>query len=515
MISRVLGLVREIMIAALLGSGPVAQAFFVAFRFPNMFRRFFAEGAFNMAFVPMFARTLEGDGKTSARDFAEEVMAGLLSVLVLLTLAAQLAMPWIILGLAYGFKDDPQKLELSTLYAQIQFPYLMFMSLVALFSGVLNGFGRFAAAAGAPILLNVMMIAGMAAAVLLEGDIGLWLSWSVFIGGVLQFLLVARAVSKLGMSLSLRLPRWTPRLSRLVSLGVPGAVAGGVTQINILIGTVIATFYDGAVVWLTLADRVYQLPLGVIGVGIGVALLPELARRARAGEAEQASRALCRAVELSLFLTIPAAAALLVIPEEVVRVLFQRGAFTQADVDATALSVAIFAAGLPGYVLIKALGPAFFAIEDTRTPLRFAAVSMLVNIVISIGLAPLLGWIAVPIGTALAAYANALLLWRRIGELGGPNLWSAVGGRVLRMTAASVFMAAAVFAAAHFGQDYASDPWLRYPFVLGLVVLGVALYAAASFAVGAVSMAELRELRSKGRRADPKDAAISQPGSDL
>lgn len=514
MISRVLGLGREIMIAALLGSGPVAQAFFVAFRFPNMFRRFFAEGAFNMAFVPMFARSLEGEGKAEARNFAEEVMSGLLFVLILFTVLAQLGMPWVILAIAYGFKDDPQKLQLAILYGQIQFPYLMFMSLMALFSGVLNGFGRFAAAAGAPILLNIMMILAMAAAVWLGGEIGLWLSWSVFVGGVLQFLLVARAASRLGMSLSLRIPRWTPRLSRLVSLGVPGAIAGGVTQINILIGTVIATFYDGAVVWLTLADRVYQLPLGVIGVGIGVALLPELARRARAGEVEAAGAALGRAVELSLFLTIPAAAALLVAPEEIVRVLFGRGAFTEADVEATALSVAIYSLGLPAYVLIKALAPAFFAVEDTKTPLRYAALSMVINIVVSVGLAPLIGWLAVPVGTALAAYVNALQLWREIGARGGPNLWGLSGARILRMAAASLAMAASVFAAAQFGAEYAVDPWLRYPFVAGLVLLGMVVYAVAAILIGAVRKRDLDFLRSLDRRANPNDPAVNQPGTD-
>ena len=514
MISRVTGLAREIMIAALLGSGPVAQAFFVAFRFPNMFRRFFAEGAFNMAFVPMFARTLEGDGKAEARNFAEEVMSGLLFVLILFTALAQLAMPWIILVIAYGFNDDPDKLRLATIYAQIQFPYLMFMSLMALFSGVLNGFHRFAAAAGAPILLNLTMIAGMALAAAAGGEIGLWLSWSVFLGGVAQLLLVARAASRLGMSLSLRLPRWTPRLSRLVQLGVPGAIAGGVTQLNILIGTTIATFFDGAVVWLTLADRVYQLPLGVIGIGIGVALLPELARRARAGEAEEASLALCRAVELSLFLTIPAAAALLVIPHEIVGILFGRGAFTENDVRLTALALTIFAVGLPAYVLIKALSPAFFAVEDTRTPLRYAAVSMVVNIAISIALSFVIGWLAVPVGTAIAAYVNAVLLWREIGARGGPNLLAETGGRILRAAAASALMAGLVFAAAHYGAEYSAHPWLRYPFVLGLVALGVAVYAVAAFTVGAVRRSDLAMLRAGDGRADPRDPAVAQPGSD-
>ncbi|MEM9726764.1 MAG: murein biosynthesis integral membrane protein MurJ [Pseudomonadota bacterium] len=515
LVSRVTGLAREIMIAALLGSGPVAQAFFVAFRFPNMFRRFFAEGAFNMAFVPLFAKTLEGDGRAAARDFAEEVMAGLFAVLVVLTLVAQLAMPWVILGLAYGFRDDPEKLSLAILYGQIQFPYLMFMSLMALFGGVLNGFDKFAAAAGAPILLNIVMIAGMALAASIDGDIGLWLSWSVFVGGVLQFLLVARAAGKLGMNLSLRAPRWTPRLKRLVTLGAPGALAGGVTQINILIGTVIATFFDGAVVWLTLADRVYQLPLGVVGVGIGVALLPELARRVRAGQAAEAELALSRAVALSMFVTLPAAAALVVIPKEVVRVLFGRGAFTEADVQATALAVAIFAVGLPAYVLIKALSPAFFAVEDTRTPLRYAVVSMIVNVALSVGLAPFIGWLGVAVGTVAAAYVNTILLWRGIAQRGGPRLWRDLGGRILRIASASALMEGAVSAAALWGAEYALDPLLRYPMVLGLVALGIAVYAAAAFAVGAVTRVDLAAFARARAGGDDAASRASPPQPDL
>ncbi|MEL6977807.1 MAG: murein biosynthesis integral membrane protein MurJ [Pseudomonadota bacterium] len=506
MISRVLGLAREVVMAALLGSGPIAEAFFVAFRFPNMFRRFFAEGAFNMAFVPLFSRELEGEGRAAAKGFAEEVLASFLLFLMLLTLAAQLAMPWIILGLAYGFADDPWKLDLATYYAQIQFPYLMFMALVALFGGVLNALGRFAAVAGAPILLNVTMITGMSLAAWVEADIGLWLSWSVFVAGVLQFMLVARAASRAGMSLSLRWPRWTPRLSRLVTLGVPGAIAGGVTQINIMIGTVIATFYDGAVVWLTLADRIYQLPLGVIGIGIGVALLPELSRRARAGEAAEAESALARAIELSMFFTVPAAAALLAMPEEITRVLFGRGAFLEADVQATAMAVAIYALGLPGFVLIKALGPAFFAIEDTKTPLKYAAISMLVNIVLSVALTPAIGWLAVAVGTSVAAYVNAWLLWRGVRLAGGPALWSMVGGRMLRIAAASAAMGGALFAAVIWGADYAADPWLRYPFVLGLVPAGGALYFLLCLGLRAVTLRELRAaLRRPARteRADP------------
>lgn len=514
MLSRLLGLVREILIAALLGAGPIAEAFFVAFRLPNMFRRFFAEGAFNMAFVPLFAKSLEGEGRRSARNFAEETLAGLLFVLIILTLLGQLAMPWIILGLAYGFSDQPDKLAMAVAFGVIQFPYLMFMSLMALFGGVLNAFGRFAAAAGAPILLNVSMIAALGGAFAVGGDYGYWLSWSVLAGGIAQFLLVARAARRLGFVLRLRRPRWTPRLKRLVTLGAPAALAGGVMQINLLIGTVIASFYAGAVVWLALADRVYQLPLGLIGVAIGVALLPELSRLARAGDGDGAASALGQAVKLSMFFTLPAAVALAVISEPVVRVLFERGAFTPADVAATADAVFLFALGLPAYVAVKALSPAFFAVEDTRTPLYYAAAAMATNVIVSLAAAPFIEWRAVPVGTAAAAYLNAILLWREIVRRGGAPLWRLTGVAMVKMAAAAAVMGAALWGALAFGDDIVRDPWLRFPALLGLVTLGLAVYLAAVAAIGAVRLDDVRTALKRRSEADPTATRRPSEGVD-
>lgn len=497
MISRLLGLGREIMIAALLGAGPVAEAFFVAFRFPNLFRRFFAEGAFNMAFVPLFAKRLEGDGSDAARRFGEEALAGLLSVLFVLVLAAQIAMPWLIYVIAAGFADDPDKLSMAVLFAQIQFPYLLFMSLTALFSGVLNSLGKFAAAAGAPILLNLSMIGGMAAAWALDEPVGHWLSWSVFVAGVAQFLLVAGAARRAGMQLSLRLPRWTQDVRRLVHLGAPGAVAGGVTQINILIGTTIATFFDGAVAWLTYADRVYQLPLGVVGVAIGVALLPELSRRVRANDATGAVNAINRSIEFSLLLSIPATVALLAIPDEVVRLLFARGAFSEDDVAATGLALTLFATGLPAYVLIKALSPAFFADEDTKTPLRYSVVSMGVNVAISVGLAPLISWFAIPIGTAVSAWVNVWLLWRGIGETGVYQPDARLKRRAAMALLAAAGMGAALVLARQTYQAELADPGLKYLYGPALILLGLAVYCILAIASGALRKSDLRDLRRR------------------
>lgn len=506
MASRVFGLVREVMIAALLGAGPVAEAFFVAFRLPNLFRRFLAEGAFNMAFVPMFSRRLEGDGAPAARDFAEEVLAGLLSLVFVLTLAAQLAMPLFIYVIAAGFADDPDKLALATLFATIQFPYLMFMSLIALFAGVLNSLGKFAAAAAAPILLNLTMIAAMAAAWAFEADIGFWLTGSVFVAGVLQFVLVAGAARRAGMGLRLRWPRWTPDLKRLVRLGAPGLLAGGVTQVNILIGTTVATFFDGAVVWLTLADRIYQLPLGVVGVALGVALLPDLSRRLRAGDEAGALKTLRQTTLISLALSLPAAAALIVIAEPIIAVVFGRGAFTADDVTATAQALALFAAGLPAYILIKSLSPGFFAREDTRTPLIYAAIATLVATALSIGLALTIGWIAIPIATAIGAWMNVALLERGLQRRGGGGIDAAVLGRSLRLGLAAAAMAASLIGVVALSPETFSDPLWRYPAVLGLVLFGMAVYAAAAWASGGVRRADLAALRRRRPAASARAA---------
>ncbi|MEE8455699.1 MAG: murein biosynthesis integral membrane protein MurJ, partial [Limibaculum sp.] len=373
--SRVLGFGRDILIATFLGAGPVAEAFFVAFRLPNMFRRFFAEGAFNMAFVPLFAKKLEGDGGGEAKRFAEEAMAVLLTALIALTVVAQLAMPWFVLALASGFDDagvDGGRFDLAVAFSRVVFPYIVFISLAALFSGILNSFGKFSAAAAAPVLLNVILIGAMALAAANGWDVGPALSWAVFAAGIAQLGLVVWAARRAGMSLKLRLPRLTPDVKRLVTLGVPAALAGGVMQINLLVGTQVASYFDGAVSWLWYADRLYQLPLGVVGVAIGVVLLPELSRRVRAGDAAGAGNAMNRAAEFCLMLTLPATVALIVVPGLVTAVLFERGAFTASDTAATAAALSIYAFGLPAFVLQKVLQPAFFAREDTRTPLRCA-----------------------------------------------------------------------------------------------------------------------------------------------
>ena len=491
MASRILGFIRDIMIAAFLGAGPVAEAFFVAFRLPNMFRRFFAEGAFNMAFIPLFAKRLEGG--EDAKGFAEEALAGLLTILLTLTALALVFMPILMLALAAGFAEDAAKFDLAVAYGRIQFPYLLCMALTALFSGVLNAMGRFAAPAAAPVLLNVILIAAMALAATTAAPVGDALALGVLAAGFAQVWLVARAARAAGMGLGWRRPRWTPAMKRLVQLGVPGALAGGVTQVNLLIGTIIASFYAGAVAWLNYADRIYQLPLGVVGVAIGVVLLPELSRRVRADDGPGARAAFCRATEFALALTLPAAAALIAIPGPIAEVLFARGAFGAEDAAAVGAALFFFALGLPAFVMQKVLQPAYFAREDTMTPLKYAAASMALNTAVSLGGAPLIGWMAIPLGTALAGWLNLALLWRgarAFGDAARPD--ERLTRRLPRLILATTLMGAAVWLAAGWLAGALATPGLRYAALGALVAGGAAIYAGLAMGLGAVSVKELK-----------------------
>ena len=296
LLSRILGFVRDVLIAGFLGSGPVAEAFLIAFSLPNMFRRFFAEGAFNMAFVPMFSKKVEaGEG---SHEFARDAFTGLATILIFFTALAQLFMPALVLLMASGFAAD-DRLDLATLFGRIAFPYILFISLAALLSGVLNATGRFVAAAAAPVLLNVLFIAAVTGAYYLGFDLGLTLAWTVPVAGIAQLALVWVAASRAGYRLIPTRPRWTPELKRLAIIAAPAALAGGVVQINLLVGRNVASWTEGAIAWVNYADRLYQLPLGVVAIAIGVVLLPELSRRLQAGDEAGGQEALSRAGEVA------------------------------------------------------------------------------------------------------------------------------------------------------------------------------------------------------------------------
>jgi putative peptidoglycan lipid II flippase len=491
--SRVLGFIRDILIARLLGVGPVADAFFVAFRFPNLFRRLFAEGAFNSSFVPLFARKAEEQGQPAAIVFAEQVLAVLLTTLLALTIAAQLSMPWLIYAIAPGFAADPAKIELTARLTVITFPYLMFMSLIALQSGILNSLHRFARAAATPMLFNVVAILALLLVLPLTGAPGDVLAWSVAVAGVVQFLWLVHACARAQVVLRLPWPRLTPDVRRLLKLMLPGIVATGVIQLNLVIGTIIASLQAGAVSYLYYADRVYQLPLSVIGAAVGVVLLPELTRHIRAGRPEAALDSHNRGIELTLLLSLPAAVGLVVLADPIVRVLYERGAFDAQARGAVAAALAAFACGLPAYVLIKALTPGFFAREDTTTPFRFAMADVGTNIVLSLTLFPLLGFLGIAIATATAAWVNVGLLAWRLHRRALLRLDARLRRRLWRVPAASALMGLGLWLAAH-GLGWAlAGSLLAKAVALGVLVLGgLVLYGLLALALGAFSWGEIR-----------------------
>jgi putative peptidoglycan lipid II flippase len=507
LLSRVFGFVRDILIAATLGSGAVADAFFVAFRFPNLFRRLFGEGAFNSAFVPLFAKTLEGEGKEAARRFAEEAMAGLVFILLLLTVLAEILMPFLMWGLAPGFSADPAKYDLAVLLTRITMPYLLCMSVVALLSGILNSVGKFVESSSVSIVLNVTMMAATLIALAMglrnEPLAGIIQAWGVFVAGLLQLWLLLDGARRNGLAAKLRWPRMSEGVRRLVRLGIPGVIAGGVTQLNIMIGTIIASLQNGAVSHLYYADRIYELPLAIVGIAVGVVLLPDVSRHLRAGNHAAVMDSQNRSVEFAMLLTIPAAAALAVVPTPIVQGLFERGAFTPADTPATAYALAIFALGLPSFVLIKVFSPAYFAREDTATPMRYATLSLTLNTLGSImlffafralGLMPHLG---IAVATTLGGWLNAVLLHATLVRKGQFTSDARLRRALPRILLASLAMSVvlgivAALLAPSFGRAAATLE--RTIALLTLVGAGVVVYALAVLGLGALQIRQLLSL---------------------
>lgn len=490
LLSRLLGFVRDVLIASYIGPGAVMDAFVAAFRLPNMFRRFFAEGAFNAAFVPMFSKRLEaGDNPLG---FAALACSGLSLVLLVLTGLCMVFMPALVWATAEGFVGDA-RFDLTVDFGRIVFPYIFFISLAALFSGMLNAAGHFAAAAAAPVLLNVLLIGTMSFAALTGGAVAQALVWTIPVAGVAQLALVWHAARRAGLHLPLVRPRWTPEMAQLVRIAVPAALAGGVVQINLVVGQLVASNTEKAVSWLYAADRLYQLPLGVVGIAVGIVLLPDLSRRLKAQDDAGARMALSRAGEIALALTIPCAVALIVIPIQLVSVLFERGAFGVDDSAATALAVAIYGLGLPAFVLQKILQPVFFAREDTRSPFRYAVWAMAVNAVLAVGLAMLIGWIAAAIATTVAAWIMVLQLARGARQFGDVARFDAQFRRRLwRICVASVLMGAVLWGAGAVMGPLFGMGGVRWLALLLLIAVGTLAYALFGQVLGAFQMQEIR-----------------------
>lgn len=502
LISRALGFVRDVLVAAFLGAGVGADAFFVAFKIPNLFRRLFAEGAFASAFVPLFASHLEGEdrveGRVRARHFAEEALAVLFWILLVFVVVIEITMPWVMAVFAPGFIDEPEKFKLAVDLARITFPYLLFISLVSLLGGVLNSVGRFWAAAATPVLLNISLITGIS----IGAAFGLpapALAWGVAVAGVIQFIWLFVHAARAGFWLKLRVPRLTRGVKTLLKRILPVAIGAGIYQVNLLIDTVIASLLPtGAIAYLFYADRITQLPLGVIGVAVGTALLPLLARNVAAGHETDASNNQNRAVEFSLLLTLPAAVALFIGAGAIVSGLFERGEFGAEAASLTAAALAVYALGLPAYVLVKAFAPGFFARGDTTTPIKVGFAAMIINVVLNLALMGPFGHVGIAAATVVSSWVNAgalgVILYRRGHFRPDAQLLS----RLPRGLLASLMMGACVFGALN-GLDgplsAGPDGEAMRALALGVVVAtGLGTFALFSFLLGTVKAADLRRL---------------------
>lgn len=496
--SRFFGFIRDALVAAVLGTTPAADAYLAAFRFPNLFRRLFAEGAFNTAFIPLFSKALEEAGPDEARLWAARIMSWLVVVVLGVTVLAEIFMPWVLLPFVPGFTDDPAKYELTVLLTRICFPYLACMSLLAAYAGILNGLNKFAAAAFAPILLNLVMIAFMLPLVVgahkSPTQTAIWIAIGTLCGGLAQVGFVYGAVRRAKFVPRLTWPKFDANVRRFWALAIPAILTGGITQINIFVGTIIASSAASAISYLYYADRLYQLPLGIIGIAIGTVLLPELSRHLKGARHAEAARAQQQSLLIAMLLSMPAAAGLMALAAPIVRVLFQHGAFTPLATLETAHTLIWFALGLPAYVLIRVLQPGFFARENTLTPTIFAAISAATNIALSLILFPSLAHVGIAVATAVAAWINALLLgvtlYRR-GHLVFP-------GGELRRHALTLFVSVAMGLALWGAVSLAPRAFgpkapllVEAPALLGLTVAGALAYFAVLHLTGVQSMGAL------------------------
>jgi putative peptidoglycan lipid II flippase len=504
MVSRVFGFARDMMLSRILGAGMAADAFFVAFRLPNLFRRLFGEGAFSAGFVPLFSQRLHGpDGKEAARRFSEEVLSVFLPALFLFTIAFEIIMPGFVWLMASGYAGDPSKFALTVTLTRITFPYLLLISLVSLLSGVLNSMSKFAAAAFAPALLNIAMIGALL--LFPEGGIvtARALAAGVTVGGVLQAALLWFAVKREGLSLKLRRPRFSPQVRELVRVILPATFGAGIYQLSQFIDTFFATrLPEGSMAYLNYADRLNQLPLSVIGTALGTAILPALSRYIHTGDAPEAAKIQGRAVELSMLLTLPAAIALAITSTALITAFFQGGRFTIADATTTGQTLAILVAGLPAYVLVKVLTPGFYARKDTKTPVKTAAIVLVLNIALNFALIPFMGIYGLALSTAICSWLNCLMLYVLLRRRGHFRVESWLWLRLSRQLVAAMAMGVALWWLEGLtGQMFSGSVGQRLAGIVGLVGTGMILYFGVAWVIGAVSRDDVALLLRRKRKA--------------
>jgi len=411
-LSRLLGFLRDIFIAKFLGSTVTADAFFVAFRLPNFFRRVLAEGAYSAALVPIFSGVvIDSSNDHEAADFVENTMSLLLFVTIFLTIIFYFGMPFIIQILAPGFSQNKEAFDLAVHFGKIIFPYLIFISLVAHFTSIINVHGRFAAGAFAPAILNICFILSIFLLTPYLSSAGHALAYGVLIGGLCQFIFMYQAVLRLYRP-RIRVPQLNSKLRKFFRLFFPGIIGSGVIQLNIIIGTIIASFLPvGAISHIYYADRLNQLPLAVFGIAMGVVLLPSLSKAIKENDTQEIETTQNRSLEFCILISLPSAAGLFILSYPIINILFERGAFLSNDTLYTAQVLSIFALGLPAYILIKVLVTCFFAREDTKTPLYISIISVIINVILSLLLIGSMREMGIAVATAISAWVNTLFLF--------------------------------------------------------------------------------------------------------
>jgi putative peptidoglycan lipid II flippase len=511
LISRIMGFVRDLAISYTMGASStfVADAYNTAWSFPNLFRRIFAEGAFAAAFVPAYSRSLEKDGEHIADELAADAMATLAAATLVVTILAQLAMPWLMYAIAPGFAQNPAKFKLAIMLTQITMPYLPCMAIYAHLAGVLNARNRFILAGAAPILLNVWTLVTVLPAKTAH-QAAVWGAWGIVVAGISQAALLMWGCRRSGAHVGFRWPRMTPEIKQLIMLAIPGAVAASATQISVFVSGILVSQVNGARSWLFYCDRLYQLPQGLIGVAIGVALLPKLSRSIHAGDETGARGAMDEALLFSLALAVPCAVALVTIPFFIIDGLYTRGAFTTYDAHQTAQALFYYGWGVPAFVSAQLFNRAFFARQDTKTPMRLGLISVAVNVAVGVSLFYLIGVPGVAAATTIAWWTNvimmAFVLARRSHYRPEPRAVS----RLLRILVANAALAAFLIAAGHWRAEI--EGALR-AFQLGklgpkeiavalVAIAAAALYPPLLFAAGGLTLSEIKAAL-RGRRVSP------------
>lgn len=500
LLSRLFGFARDILLAYLLGAGPLAQAFLVALKLPSFFRRLFAEGAFNAAFVPIFSSSLERDGAVKSKELASHIFSLLVVALMVFTVVFELFMPYLLYVVAPGFVGGSEIFSLTVELTRVTFPYLMFISVATIFASILNSHSRFGAVAFMPVLFNISLISFL----LFSAEKGYFdthahaLSWGVFVAGILQIIWMIYNLRKINFVLSFRFSylKITDEIRYFLRKFAPGVVGAGITQINLWVDVVIATFFSGAVAFLYYADRVNQLPLSIIGTAMGTALLPTLSRKISAQNFEESNKYFSQAVDLVLLLTIPATFALSVISVEIVEILFGRGEFDEYAVSSSSKALVLYSFGLPAFALVKVFSSAFFALKDTKSPVVIASYSLVLNILLNIsfvfyfqyvGLQPHLG---LALATSISGWFNALYLYFRLKGQGKFSISGGFLGKLLKILISSCIMSLCLLGY----YELVSNGWWQ---ILVVVIIGVFIYFSCVFMLKLISKNDVRTLFGK------------------